>query len=405
MNMIVARPDHEAPALTGLAPLARIVFRQDDVAGHLQAVHDRAMAEDGDAGAIMDLAMLLQLTGNGEQGLAAQTFALSQSRLFRRSHGDGEGLRLLVFVVAGDFMANTPLDFMLEDSDMTVHYLYVDETLEIPPVPDHDLAFLAIGESEVNNPVLARMPALLAGWPRPVVNAHPERIANLSRVGVWETFRQAGRVIAPIVVRAPRGLLQGAVSDAWILPALLAGADYPVIIRPIGSHAGIGLEKVDDGAALAAYLAGRQEATFYVSPFIDYSSDDGRFRKYRIAFIDGRPFLGHMAISDHWMVHYLNAGMQEDPAKRAEEAACMATFDAAFVADHAADLKALSDGLNLAYFAVDCALMRDGRLLLFEADVAMILHAMDPPDLYPYKAAPMKRLFDAFQAMLAAAAG
>jgi len=45
--------------------------------------------------------------------------------------------------------------------------------------------------------------------------------------------------------------------------------------------------------------------------------------------------------------------------------------------------------------------------LLFEADVAMIVHDMDPPDLFPYKAPQMKLVFEAFQAMLrhAAASG
>ena len=43
---------------------------------------------------------------------------------------------------------------------------------------------------------------------------------------------------------------------------------------------------------------------------------------------------------------------------------------------------------------------KDGRLLLFEADVALIVHAMDPPDLYPYKVPAMAKLFAAFRDML-----
>ena len=68
---------------------------------------------------------------------------------------------------------------------------------------------------------------------------------------------------------------------------------------------------------------------------------------------------------------------------------------------HAQAFAALHAALGLDYFAIDCAELPDGRLLLFEADVAMILHAMDSETLYPYKRAPMLRLFAAFQAHLA----
>ncbi|MGH6970728.1 MAG: hypothetical protein ACREEQ_03885, partial [Caulobacteraceae bacterium] len=150
-----------------------------------------------------------------------------------------------------------------------------------------------------------------------------------------------------------------------------------------------------------AYLGGRTEPTFYVSPFVDYSGPDGRFRKLRVAMVGGRPFLVHMAISDHWMVHYLNAGMDLDPAKRAEEAEAMATFETGFAARHGAALAAMHRAFGLDYFALDCAEDREGRLLLFEADTAMIVHDMDPPDLYPYKPPAMRKLFAAFQALVA----
>ncbi|MEJ1978546.1 MAG: hypothetical protein WDN49_22960 [Acetobacteraceae bacterium] len=41
--------------------------------------------------------------------------------------------------------------------------------------------------------------------------------------------------------------------------------------------------------------------------------------------------------------------------------------------------------IGLDYFSIDCSEDRDGRLLVFEADVAAIIHSMDPPDLYPYR--------------------
>src|SRR5262249_4382159 len=111
-------------------------------------------------------------------------------------------------------------------------------------------------------------------------------------------------------------------------------------------------------------------------------------------------FACHMAISDHWIIHYLNAGMRESEAKRAEEARFMAEFEHDFARRHAGALRAICERVGLDYFAVDCGETADGRLLLFEADVAMIVHSMDPPDLFPYKLPQMQKVRDAFRAML-----
>ena len=104
------------------------------------------------------------------------------------------------------------------------------------------------------------------------------------------------------------------------------------------------------------------------------------------------------------MVHYFNAGMTRDAGKRAEEAAFMRDFDNGFAARHAAAFSCLCDKVGLDYFGIDCAETRDGRLLLFEADVAMIVHALDPEPDFSYKQPVMRRLFAAFQQELGAKA-
>jgi hypothetical protein len=137
-----------------------------------------------------------------------------------------------------------------------------------------------------------------------------------------------------------------------------------------------------------------------VQPFIDYRGADGRFRKLRVALVEGRPFIVHMAVSDHWMIHYLNAGMTEDAGKRAEEAAMFERFDDGFARRHAAAFSALSAAFGLDYFAIDCAETGDGSLLVFEADIAMIIHDMDDPGIFPYKGPQMRKVFAAFRTML-----
>ena len=75
------------------------------------------------------------------------------------------------------------------------------------------------------------------------------------------------------------------------LPLPLAPSS--IIIRPRGSHAGVGLEKVDDAIELSLYLDERDEQEFFLARFVDYASEDGLYRKYRVVFVDGQLWHAH----------------------------------------------------------------------------------------------------------------
>ena len=74
----------------------------------------------------------------------------------------------------------------------------------------------------------------------------------------------------------------------------------------------------------------------------------------------------------------------------------MRDFDIDFAIRHAPAFNALARKFGLDYFVIDCAEMPDGRLLLFEAQVAMIVHAMDTTGIFSYKQPTMQKLFTAF---------
>lgn len=78
----------------------------------------------------------------------------------------------------------------------------------------------------------------------------------------------------------------------------------------------------------------------------------------------------------------------------------MRDFDADFAKRHHEALQGLNEILGLDYVVLDCAETRDGKLLVFEADTGAVVHAMDPADLFPYKAPQMKKVFSAFRDML-----
>jgi hypothetical protein len=193
--------------------------------------------------------------------------------------------------------------------------------------------------------------------------------------------------------------LQDVVTGAQLLEAV-TGESFPIIARPVGSHGGQGLERLSDRAELAIYLQRQPGADFFASPFIDYRSADGLYRKSRVALIEGRAFGCHLAISPNWMVHYLNADMAGNANNRAEEARFLTHFDEEFGARHRAAFAAIAERTGLDYAQLDCAETSDGRLLLFEIGTAMIVHAMDPVDVFPYKKPAMEKAFAAFVDML-----
>ncbi|HLY80991.1 MAG TPA: hypothetical protein VKQ70_16545 [Caulobacteraceae bacterium] len=397
-------PIGEVPVTAGLASYARAVFAGADLQPTWDALLARASASPPDVGAMLDLSTLLQLAGQREQGLALQADALARERRYRRVVGTGRGPHLLALVAAGDLMASTPLDFLLSGWDGVLDLMFVapGERATIA-IPDHDIAILAVGESDANASLLDALGAAAGAWPKPMLNGDAAAIRWLGRDRAPVRLEGCAGVNAPPTLRVTRELL--AALAIAPLGAVLPGRDFPVIVRPVDSHAGAGLERLDHPAAIAGYLERHAGELFYLSPFVDYSGPDGRFRKLRVALVGGRPYIAHMAISDHWMVHYLNAGMAEDVAKRTEEAQMMATFDQGFAARHAGAFAAVHAAFGLDYLAMDCAEDREGRLLIFEADTAMIVHDMDPPELYPYKAPAMRKPFAAFQTMIAERAG
>jgi hypothetical protein len=98
--------------------------------------------------------------------------------------------------------------------------------------------------------LLRELDGLLRSWPRPVVNA-PDRIARLTRDGTWALLRSAPGVTVPINARVDRTTMERIAGGDTPLGAVLAGQSFPIIARPLDSHAGEGLEKLDDPAALA----------------------------------------------------------------------------------------------------------------------------------------------------------
>jgi tetratricopeptide (TPR) repeat protein len=289
-----------------------------------------------------------------------EAFALAR----RYSPAPRAGARsALVLCVAGPWHRNIPLDFVVDPARWTLHRWYLpDPAAERGDVdlPAYDLVIDAIGESADARPALAAAHRFIAAQAQPSIN-DPGRVRALAREALPETLRAvAGCSVAP--------------SRRIARDALLAiDGGFPLLVRPADTHGGRGLERVDDVADLAGYAARFPAAAYDAGAFVDYRSADGYYRKYRVMFVDGEPYPYHLAIDPAWMIHYRNAPMDEHAWMREEERRFLQMPDEA-LAGWSTTLRAIGAAARLDYFGIDCTVLADGTVFVFEADTAMLVH-------------------------------
>ena len=398
--------DELCVARIGVAQLTRMAFEGRDLRPLWHSMMETATDDVAGSGIGMDLSVISQLLGDQPTGLAIQRDTLALQTLYRSPFAQRQArLRVLALAAPMDIGGNTPLEFLLQDSDIALATFYVVPGMPLPsPMPDHDVAIVVAPDGDAARPSMQLIQTLVADWPRPLLN-QPAHIGVLDRDRLFQRLSGIRSLAIPQTARASAKCLQELARGQSPVTAYMADGAFPFIIRPIGSHAGFGLGKIDDETGLSSYLSSRPEEEFFVSRFVDYSSPDGMFRKYRIVLVDGRPYACHMAIADEWKVWYLNADMALSVPHRLEEALFMQHFDTTFAARHATALEEMGERIGLDYVAIDCAETKDGALLIFEADNTAIVHDMDPPSVYPYKSAQMRKIFQAVQAMLYRRAG
>jgi glutathione synthase/RimK-type ligase-like ATP-grasp enzyme len=63
-----------------------------------------------------------------------------------------------------------------------------------------------------------------------------------------------------------------------------------------------------------------------------------------------------------------------------------------------AALQSIRDAMGLDYFGIDCALDRDGAVVVFEANASMLVHGNNRQ--FPYKKGAVERIRQAFHTLL-----
>src|SRR5471032_1625079 len=160
------------------------------------------------AGLLMGMAVMSLLTGDGVTYASLQASALRRQQYYRLLRGpSAPALRLLALMGPGDLSENTPLEFLLEGSDVELSLLYLAPDLPLPAsLPEHDAYMVAIAPAEGSRWLLEAAAGLLRGTGKPVFN-RPERIAPLLRDRVSATLQGIAGLAVPRVLRVARALL------------------------------------------------------------------------------------------------------------------------------------------------------------------------------------------------------
>jgi hypothetical protein len=307
-----------------------------------------------------------------------------------------------VLILAASGIGNVPIDALLPRDRINrikwfIDYAPADQAARLPRF---DLVFNAIGDPDVASPALHRAAAFLRDRSEPVLNP-PARVLGTQRDQMPQLLVGIPHLVVPPVLRVARAAL----GDAN-LPAQLAGAaiPLPVLVRPLGSHGGKNVGLVPAAAAFAQFDPGDAESC-YLTGFHDSRSADGYYRKYRMIFVDRRPYPYHLAISQHWLVHYFSADMAATPWKLEEERRFLQDPATVLGPRAWAAIETIGRRLDLDYGGVDFALLPDGRVLFFEANALMLVHLRESPEQFAYKHACVPRIFRAFDTMTAARLG
>lgn len=369
--------------------LAQSLYEAGDTAAAIEQHRAVLSIASRNVASHMALYELLQITGDRIMALAHQRLALEEQRLFTR-RAPNERRSVLFLFAPGDWQANIPVDFLFDAQTTTVHKLFLlDEAhLRADYLPQFDVMWNAIAESPDAERYLEFAERLGAAESAPFFNA-PRAVMATGRTRLADTLRDTGARVAHVVeIRADT------------LSAARTPFPFPIIARPAGSHAGLGLARLESPGACAAYVREHPAQMYYAGPFVDYANADGYYRKYRIVFVDGEPYPVHLAISREWMIHYYNAPMSENAWMREEEARFLADIRSVFSATAYETLRRIAAAIGLEYFGIDATIDSDGHVLIFEADPAMLVHTSDPIELYPYKHEYVPRIYRAIETMI-----
>lgn len=256
-----------------------------------------------------------------------------------------------------------------------------------------DIVFNMICNVDDGKDMLLQALDLVERLGRPTIN-HPRLIMHTDRESIAHRCAGIPGCVVPKTLRVPGSVVaEAAASEEF------AGFTLPLLVRIAGTHGGDDFDRFDNWADIGEFVAKRADAGYYLIEYIDYRSHDDLFRKYRVIFVDGEILPYHLAIHNDWKVHHFRTDMANNSWMRQEEERFLENIGAVFNAAQQDALRAVARATGLDYGGIDCGIDRDGRIVMFEANAAMLVHD-EKTNVFAYKNQYIARIKHAFDAML-----
>ena len=374
--------------------LGKTLFELNEIEPAIASFREAVALNPQDAESINWIGALKQSLGDNAAAQNAYAEAARIEPLIKRPAAQ-QPAEFRVLALYAPFGGNTPTEYLFQDA------FFDTDTLSLFPDRDYDAAALAqniqlvvnlVSDADQTEALLPLAADLVDRFSLPVVN-HPRKVQQTTRDAVADLLAEIPGCRVPQALR----LKAGAERSETALKAMLPFASS-WLARPVGTHGGDDFEKVENMAALSAFLSQRPDHDHYLIEYIDYISADGHFRKYRFIFVDDQILPYHLCIGRDWKLHHINTDMAHQPWMQQEEAAFLNDPAAVFTPAQMQALQVIRERVGLDYFGIDCGLDMAGNVVVFEVNASMLVHARNEGFLYKDPA--VRRIKLAYDAML-----
>jgi tetratricopeptide (TPR) repeat protein len=308
--------------------------------------------------------------------------------------GEGPPVELLVLVSACGGVI--PMRHHFDEHVFRVTVLFVEFFDLKMPLPTHHIVMNAMGDADLCYSALEIAAQILAKTDAPVINL-PAHVLRTGRVENARALARIPHVVTPRMSVLPRKRLETPEASETLAAE---GFAFPLLLRAPGYHTGDHFLCVETPEALPAAVASLPGPEILVIEYLDTRGADGKIRKYRAMMIGGALYPLHAAVSQDWKIHFFTAEMADHPAHRAEDAAFLADMSSVLGPQVMQGLEEICWTLHLDYGGIDFGLSPDGKIVLYEANASMAVHAPDADARWDYRRPSVQRILDAIRQML-----
>jgi hypothetical protein len=239
-----------------------------------------------------------------------------------------------------------------------------------------DIIINLISDTDINPVSLSIVEVLTRNSARVINRAEHVRLSD--RMTTASTLAAVDNLIVPQTLR---------INDATFerMHDAARRMVFPILVRQAGQHGGNFSGRFDSAEQLAQ-LKITPNRDYFLTEYRDYQSEDGLYRKCRFFFFGETLVWRHQLISENWNVHANSRGDYMALHSRAilEEKQVLADGPAAL---HPMTQKVLADirrSTQTHIFGVDCAILPDNTVLLFETNPNMSFYPFSDDTQFDY---------------------